>query len=217
MKWSLAGINSGFADTVAEIAQVQRLIEVHPQYFTAVRSAADLQRARRDGLLGIILSFESTDMLGDKLDAFTTFRNLGVRVMQLSYNRKSPFAAGVMEPGGGGLTPLGRDAVREMNRLGIAIDLSHANAATTSDVLGLSTRPPIDAHRLCGRARSPAHQERCAAAALAAKGGVVRILTCPTSGLPAPAQYLRYMQHRTRQRSPARTMSASAACGHRAL
>ena len=63
--------------------------------------------------------------------------------MQLSYNRTSPFAAGVMEPDAGGLTPLGRDAVAEMNRLGIAIDLSHANAATTSDVLALSAKPPI--------------------------------------------------------------------------
>ena len=74
-------------------------------------------------------------MLGGKLDSFELFRDLGVRVMQLSYNRRSPFAAGVMEPDAGGLTPLGREAVQEMNRLGIAIDLSHANAATTADVL----------------------------------------------------------------------------------
>src|SRR5271170_4086148 len=131
VKWSLGGINSDFAATVAEIGRVQRLIEVHPQYFSAIRVAADLEQAKRANTLGIIFSFESADMLGNKLDAFAVFRDLGVRVMQLSYNRRSPFAAGVMEPEAGGLTPLGRDAVKEMNRLGIAIDLSHANALTT--------------------------------------------------------------------------------------
>src|SRR5580704_12618453 len=149
VKWSLGGINSSFADTVAEIGLVQKLIEVHPGYFTQVRVPADLERAKRAGQLGIIFSFESAEMLGNKLDAFTVFRDLGVRVMQLSYNRKSPFAAGVMKPDGGGLTPLGREAVAEMNRLGIAIDLSHANAATTTDVLALSAQPPIMTHTGC--------------------------------------------------------------------
>jgi membrane dipeptidase len=65
------------------------------------------------------------DALEGKLERIELLRNLGVRVMQLSYNRKSPFAAGVMEPDGGGLTPLGHDAVKKMNSLGIAIDLSH--------------------------------------------------------------------------------------------
>ena len=165
VKWSLGGINSDFAATVAEIALVQKLIELHPRYFTQVRSASDLARAKRARQLGLILSFESTDMLGDKLESFTVFRNLGVLVMQLSYNRKSPFAAGVMEPEAGGLTPLGREAVAEMERLGIAIDLSHANAATTSDVLAVVRQATHhDAHGRGGRACASAHQERCAAA-----------------------------------------------------
>ena len=65
--------------------------------------------------MGIILSFESTDMLEGKVERLELFRHFGVRVMQLSYNRKSPFAAGVMEPNGGGLTQLGHNAVKKMN------------------------------------------------------------------------------------------------------
>jgi len=141
IKLSLGGIKDDFAHTVASIAQVQQLIEVHPDYFTQVRIAADMARAQREHKLGIILSFESADMLGGQLSSLEVFRDLGVRVMQLSYNRTSPFAAGVMEPNGGGLTALGREAVREMNRLGIAVDLSHANPATTADVLALSSTP----------------------------------------------------------------------------
>ena len=132
IKLSLGGINSDFAHTVKAIGQVEQLIEVHPAYFMGVRVPGDMARAKKEGKLGIILSFESVEMLGGQISSLELFRDLGVRVMQLSYNRKSPFAAVVMEPTGGGLTPLGRDAVKEMNRLGIAVDLSHANAATTT-------------------------------------------------------------------------------------
>ena len=149
IKLTLGGINADFAATIEEIAQVQQLCEVHAAYFTQVRVADDMARAKREGRLGIILSFESADMHGGKLSSLETFRDLGVRVMQLSYNRKSPFAAGVMEPGGGGLTALGRDAVRDMNRLGIAVDLSHANPATTADALALSGKPPVMTHAGC--------------------------------------------------------------------
>src|SRR5262249_35025136 len=146
VKLSLGGINADFAHTVEQIAQVQQLIETHPDYFTQLRVAADMARCKRESKLGIILSFESPDMLGHELSSLQLFRGLGVRVMQLSYNRRSPFAAGVMEPNGGGLTALGRDAVREMNRLGIAVDLSHANAATTADAISLSAQPPVMTH-----------------------------------------------------------------------
>ncbi|HYP66298.1 MAG TPA: membrane dipeptidase, partial [Steroidobacteraceae bacterium] len=98
IKLSLGGIKDDLAHTVAEIGQVQQLIEVHPDYFTQVRIAADMARAQRERKLGIILSFESAEMLGGQVSSLEVFRDLGVRVMQLSYNRTSPFAAGVMEP-----------------------------------------------------------------------------------------------------------------------
>src|ERR1700722_15471019 len=180
VKPSLGGINANFADTVAEIAQVLRVIEVHPHYFTQVRVPADLMRAKHSGQLGIILSFESAEMFAGKIGNFEVFRNLGVRVMQLSYNRRSPFAAGVMDPAGAGLTSLGREAVQEMNRLGIAIDLSHANAATTADVLELSSQPPIMTHSAAESLHAhPRLKSDEQLRALAAKGGVVGIFDLP--------------------------------------
>jgi membrane dipeptidase len=200
IKLSLGGINSDFAQTVSEIAQIQQLIEVHPEYFTQVRVAADMERAKREAKLGIILSFESAEMLGGQLSSLEVFRNLGVRVMQLSYNRKSPFAAGVMEPNAGGLTPLGRDAVRQMNRLGIAIDLSHANPATTADVLGLSVAPPVMTH--AGSAVVHAHPRNKTdeqLRALAAKGGVVGIFDLPylsaSPHQPTIDDYMAHLEH----------------------
>jgi membrane dipeptidase len=200
LKWSLGGINSNFEDTVTEIAQVQHLIEVHPDYFLQVRVAADLERAKREGKLGLILSFESADMFGGKLDAIDVFRALGVRVMQLSYNRKSAFAAGVMEPTGGGITALGREAVARMNKGGVAVDISHANPATTADVLALSTMPVVMTH--AGSAVVHAHPRNKSdeqLRALAAKGGVVGIFDLPyltaSPRQPTVDDYMQHMEH----------------------
>jgi membrane dipeptidase len=197
IKLSLGGIKEDFAHTVAEIGQVQQLIEVHPDYFTQVRVAADMARAQHERKLGIILSFESAEMFGGQLSSLEVFRDLGVRVMQLSYNRTSPFAAGVMEPNAGGLTALGREAVREMNRLGIAVDVSHANPATTTDVLALSSFPPVMTHAGCAAVHAhPRNKTDEQLRALAAKGGVVGIYDLPyLSASPHQPTVDDYMAH----------------------
>jgi membrane dipeptidase len=200
LKWSLGGINSKFQDTVGEIAQVQQLIEVHPDYFTPVRVGADLARAKREGKLGLILSFESADMFDGKLDSIDLFRKLGVRVMQLSYNRRSPFAAGVLEPDAGGLTALGREAVARMNKLGIAIDISHANPATTADALALSAMPVVMTHAASAVVHPhPRNKTDEQLLALAAKGGVVGIFDLPyltaSPRQPTVADYMQHLEH----------------------
>jgi membrane dipeptidase len=200
IKLSLGGINGDFAHTVAEIGQVQQLLEVHPDYFTVVRNARDIVRAQRERKLGIILSFESVEMLGGQLSALELFRNLGVRVMQLSYNRTSAFAAGVMEPRAGGLTALGHEAVREMNRLGIAIDISHANPATTVDVLAVSSQPPVMTHAGCAALHAhPRNKTDEQLRALAARGGVVGIFDLPyltaSPHQPTIDDYLAHLVH----------------------
>ena len=120
--------------------------------------------------------------------------------MQLSYNRKSQFAAGVMEPNGGGLTPLGRDAVREMNRLGIALDLSHANAATTTEALQLSVKPPVMTHAACAAVHAhPRTKSDAQLKALADKGGVVGIFDLPyltaSPRQPTVEDYMAHLEH----------------------
>jgi membrane dipeptidase len=200
VKLSLGGINENFADTVAEIASIQKLVELQPEYFLQVRVAADIDRAKRENRLGIILSFESADMLGDKLDNFETFRNLGVLVMQFSYNKKSPFGAGVMAPDGGGLTPLGRQAAEKMNKLGIAIDISHANAQTTADAIAVSSKPVIMTHAGCSAIHAhPRNKTDEQLKALADKGGVMGIYDLPyltaSPKQPTVDDYMAHMGH----------------------
>jgi len=200
LKLTLGGINQDFAATVSDIAFIQQLIEIHPAYFMQVRVPADFERAQREKKLGIILSFESADMLGDKLDNLETFRNLGVRVMQFSYNKKSPFGAGVMAPDGGGLTPLGRQAADKMNQLGIAIDVSHANAATTADALAISKKPVIITHAGCSAVHAhPRNKTDEQLKALADKGGVMGIYDLPyLSASPKQPTVDDYMAHMER-------------------
>lgn len=200
VKLSLGGINSDFAETVKEIAYVSQGIEVHPAYFLQVRVPADMERAKREGKLGIILSFESVDMLEGKLERLELFRNFGLRIMQLSYNRKSPFATGVMEPNGGGLTPLGREAVQKMNALGIAVDLSHANAQTTAEAIAASSKPVIMSHAGCVAVHPhPRNKTDDQLRALAKKGGVVGIYDLPylaaSPRQPMVEDYMAHMAH----------------------
>jgi membrane dipeptidase len=200
LKWSLGGINDDFPETIREIAYAQQMIEVHPTYFMQVRVPADMERAKREGKLGFILSFESVEMLEGKLERIELFRNLGIRVMQLSYNRKSPFAAGVMEPNGGGLTSLGHDAVKKMNSLGIAIDLSHANAQTTADAMAASSKPVIMTHAGCVAVHPhPRNKTDDQLRALADKGGVVGIYDlmylAASPKQPTVDDYMAHMEH----------------------
>jgi membrane dipeptidase len=200
VKLSLGGINEGFEKTVGEIANTMRAIELHPAYFLQVRIPDDMERAKREGKLGIIFSFESAEMLEGEIENFDLFRNLGVRVMQLSYNRKSPFAAGVLEPDAGGLTLLGREAVARMNAIGITVDVSHANAATVSDVLAASIKPVVMTHTGCAAVYAhPRNKTDEQLRALANKGGVAGIYDLPYL-TPSPKQptvddYMAHMEH----------------------
>jgi len=200
IKFTLGGINESFADTVDDLAWVQQMIEVHPAYFTQVRVPGDMQRAKSDGKMGIILSFESTDMLEGKVERLELFRNLGVRVMQLSYNRKSPFAAGVMEPDGGGLSEVGHNAVKKMNGLGVAVDLSHANAQTTADAIAASSKPVIMSHAGCAAVHPHLRNKTDEQLrALADKGGVMGIYDLPyltaSPRQPTVDDYMAHMAH----------------------
>jgi membrane dipeptidase len=194
---TLGGFNGDLAAAVDEIAYVQRLIEVHPAYFLQVREAADMERAKREKKMGIIASFEAASMLEDKLDRIEMFRNLGVRVMQLSYNLRSPFGAGVLEPDTAGLTPLGRNAVEKMNALGVAIDLSHANARTTAEAMAASAKPVIVSHAGCAAIHPhPRNKTDEQIRALASKGGVMGIYDLPfLTASPKQPTVDDYMEH----------------------
>ncbi|MBV9062607.1 MAG: membrane dipeptidase, partial [Alphaproteobacteria bacterium] len=200
VKSTLGGIDSNFEDTIAEIAFFQRFIEMHPQVFLQVRDYGDFAKAKAEKRFGILLSFESAAMLEDKPERIEIFRGLGVRVMQLSYNKASPFGAGVLADPPTGLTELGRKALDTMNKQGVAIDISHANAATSIDVLKASAKPVLITHAGCAAVYAhPRNKSDTLLRAVADKGGVVGIYDLPYL-TPSPKQptlddYMAHMTH----------------------
>ena len=200
VKLTMGGDNSDFVETVDFLAFVQRMCEAYPDYFMQVRLASDLERTKRENKLGIIFSFESAEMLKGDLDRIEIFRDLGVRVMQFSYNKTSPFGAGVMAPETGGLTELGRKAADRMNTVGIAIDLSHANPATTADAIAVSKKPVVMTHGGCSAIHPhPRNKTDEQLRALADKGGVLGIYDLPyltaSPKQPTVDDYMAHMDH----------------------
>ncbi|WP_018133373.1 dipeptidase [Effusibacillus pohliae] len=111
-----------------------------------VLTYADIERNRRAGKKSALLSIEGGEFLTDDLRPLRVLYSLGVRAMGLTWNHKNALAYGVGEPEDGGLTPFGREVVREMNRLGMLIDVSHLAPRGVQDVLEITQAPIIASH-----------------------------------------------------------------------
>ena len=199
-KSTLGADGANFEQAVADIAAVQSLIDRNPDLFIKVVRPEDLDRAKPEGRIAIILSFEAATMLDGKIDRIDLFRQLDVLVMQLTYNHKTPFGYGCLDGQIGGVTDLGRQAISEMNKLGVALDLSHSNDPTTLDGIRLSARPTVITHAGCraifNHPRNKTDQEM---KALADKGGVMGIYMLPfltvDTRQPTLTDYMRHMTH----------------------
>lgn len=132
-----------------QVALLQREIETTPQ-LTLCRSFTDIRAAERSRSIGLLLTMEGVEPLGEDLHLLRVFYELGLRSLSLTHARVNAAAAGgVFAPTGSpksGLTNFGRELVRECERLGILLDLAHINAAGFSEVVRLTTKPLIVSH-----------------------------------------------------------------------
>jgi membrane dipeptidase len=197
VKATLAGAQGNFEEAVAAIAKAERLMEKHPEAFFKVRSVADFDRAKKEKKLGVIYSFESPNMLENKVDRIDLFRALGVCVMQLTYNRRTPLGCGCLDGDTEGLTELGRNAIAKMNEIGVALDLSHSNTKTTSDGIAASKKPVLITHAGCRAVyMHPRNKEDRELKAMADKGGVIGIYMIPYLTEPPKQPMLEdFLQH----------------------
>ena len=136
----------GFRGTMENVATWQRWFREHADLITQVHGADDIERAKREGRVGIVLGWQNTSALEDRADFVELFASLGVRVMQLTYNTQNFVGTGCWESRDGGLSDFGRDVVDEMNRVGVLVDLSHVGAKTTDDAIRHSARPVAFTH-----------------------------------------------------------------------
>lgn len=167
---------SSYEDALRFFARWNGFIASNDERFARVDTADDFERIRAAGKMGIMLTFQNSEHFR-RADDVDEFYALGQRVSQLTYNYQNMLGAGFLEHQDGGLTVFGHQIVERMNRVGMAVDVSHCADRTTMDAIEASTRPVIFSHATC-RALLPGHL-RCktdeSIRAMAATGGVMGI------------------------------------------
>ncbi|MFZ9873254.1 MAG: dipeptidase [Steroidobacteraceae bacterium] len=150
--WSvyIPGEGSGpFArQQLEQIDIARRVIALYPETFTLALTVDDVRRAKRKGKIASMLGMEGGYGLENSIGALRTYYDLGVRYMALTHNSHTDWAdaAAPLQPRNSGLTPFGEEIVREMNRLGMLIDLSHAAPSTMAHTLRVTEAPVIFSH-----------------------------------------------------------------------
>ncbi len=138
----------GFDETMRAVAEWKGWFREHADIITQVFSTDDIRRAKREGKVGIVLGWQNSSGFGDHLPFVRVFKDLGVGVVQLTYNTANAAGSGCYESHDGGLTDFGRELVAEMNRVGILIDLSHVGPKTSEDAIRASEKPVAYSHCL---------------------------------------------------------------------
>ncbi len=164
----------GFKETVDALTIWYDRFRQRSEQIRPVRSVSDIHSAKNEGRVGIILSFQNASPIENDLRRLELFADLGVRIIQVTYHEQNLLGAGCYEAHDAGLTNFGRDAIREMNRLGILADLSHVGPQTTLDVIEHSEQPVAITHANCRSYYDvPRNKTDEAVRACAARGGVI--------------------------------------------
>lgn len=163
--------------TIEQIELVHELIRRHPDTFALALSADDVDRCRESGRIASLIGIEGGHCIEDSLANLRRLHDLGARSMTLTHADSIGWAdAATDEPRHGGLTPFGEEVIREMNRLGMLVDLSHVSPDTMRHALRVTSRPVIFSH---SSARAVADHPRNVPddvlALTAANGGVVMV------------------------------------------
>ena len=133
--------------TFEQIDIVRRLVRTHPDVLAWTPTAADVRTAFAEGRIASLLGAEGGQSIAGSLGVLRELRRAGLAYMTLTHNDNTPWAASATGiPVEHGLTDFGRDVVREMNRIGVLVDLSHVHERTMHDALDIVTRPAIFSH-----------------------------------------------------------------------
>ncbi len=171
---------SYFDQAVRDIKRWDAIIASHADKLIKVGTFADIERARTVGKLGVIYDFQNGAAVGEEAEHVDVFANLGLRVLQLTYNGANQLGCGALVPTDTGLTPLGRAVIERANANNVMVDLSHSGRQTCLDTVRHSTRPVSVNHTGCSAlVPSPRSKTDEELRLVAEKGGYVGIYTMP--------------------------------------
>ncbi|WP_227270523.1 membrane dipeptidase [Roseobacter weihaiensis] len=138
--------HENFREMVLNLEQWNRWFEAHPDLIFKGTSAADVRRAQDTNRTAIFFGFQNPSPIEDDIGLVEICHQLGIRFMQLTYNNQSLLATGCYEAEDTGLTRMGRQVVREMNRVGLVVDMSHSGERSTLEAIDQSSRPIAITH-----------------------------------------------------------------------
>lgn len=177
--------SQAWEETLAELARSSRLVRGLGDAFTVAGGADDVERAHREGRHAVIYNLQSGEPIGDDFRRVDLLYNLGVRVLQMTYNLRNRFGDGCVERRDGGLSRFGVSLVEKLNQRRILMDLSHSSDQTALDTIAASQAPVMFTHT-CARAlsRHPRGKTDQALRTIAERGGYVGVLIVPFFLLP---------------------------------
>ncbi len=140
------GLWENARETLSKIGSWHRFLKENDDLVMQVFQGEDILRAKETGKIGVIIGAQNTSALEDELSLVSVFNQLGVKVMQLTYNNQNLVGSSCYEENDSGLSRYGKKVVREMNRVGMVVDLSHVGNQTTLDAIAASTRPVAITH-----------------------------------------------------------------------
>ncbi|NMI01026.1 dipeptidase [Pseudonocardia acidicola] len=183
--------DSAVTATLEQIEVVHRLVERYPEHLALVRTADEAEAVFRDGRIASLLGAEGGHSIAGSLGALRALRRLGVRYLTLTHNLNTDWAdSATDEPVHGGLTDFGREVVREMNRIGMLVDLSHVAATTMRDALATTSAPVVFTHSSCRAVNDhPRNVPDDVLEALPGNGGVCMVTFVPRFVSPAVAAW----------------------------
>ena len=161
-----------------EIAAWAKRLRAKGSQWHQVRSTSDITEAKSRGRLGLIMGWQDMLPIEDRIERIALFHELGVRIMQLTYNSANLIGDGCLERRDAGLTEFGRQVVAEMNAVGVAIDLSHCGEKVALDAAQITSKPILLTH---ANARAvferPRNKSDKVIRAVAQTGGVIGLST----------------------------------------
>jgi membrane dipeptidase len=133
-------------ETLTRFGEWNQRFESMPDLIRPVYEPSDIARAKSEGRIGIIFGAQNCSPIEDEIRLVEVMRRLGLMIMQLTYNNQSLLACGCYEDEDSGLTRFGKQVIREMNRVGMVIDMSHSAERSTLEAIDYSHQPVIVSH-----------------------------------------------------------------------
>ncbi|WP_417319221.1 dipeptidase [Emcibacter sp.] len=176
----VAGDKDPFEHTIRDIAQWDAAIRQHSDKLLKVFTASDIELARKSGRIGIIFGFQNAAQVGDNPDRVDIFGDLGVKIIQLTYNNKNQIGCGAVVQTDTGLSDFGREVIARLNEKQILVDVSHGGPKTITDAIKHSKTPITISHTGCrALADLPRNVDDKTLRMLADRGGVAGIYFMP--------------------------------------